>query len=296
MNQLGIFMNLWENNWDADHTYYIRKAARLGFDILEFQAQSLLDMSDERLREIKACADDNGITLTYSLGLDPRYDISSPDTSLQAAGVKYLSDIMRQMQKIDGRIISGVSYAGWGIPDGPINKEQRRDISVGNMQKLADVAADLGITYCVEAINRFEGLLINTAQEALDYVDRVDRSNVGILLDTYHMNIEEASLGDAIRLVGDRLTAFHMGENNRTCPGCGKGHIPWDEVFEALHDIHFRGQIVSEPFVMQGGEVGRSIFVWRDLLPNPTEEALDREAAQMLQFERDMLKKWNVGA
>ena len=77
MNKLGIFMNFWEKNWDADHEKYIRKVADIGFDILEFQAQPLLEMSDDKLRHLKRVADECGVELTYSLGLDPRYDVSS---------------------------------------------------------------------------------------------------------------------------------------------------------------------------------------------------------------------------
>ena len=79
MNQLGIFMNFWEKNWIADHAKYIKKVSKIGFDILEFQAQALLEMSNERIRELKRIADGEGVRLTYSLGLDPNYDVSSLD-------------------------------------------------------------------------------------------------------------------------------------------------------------------------------------------------------------------------
>lgn len=102
MNKLGIFMNFWEKNWDADHIKYIKKAAALGFDVLEFQAQPLLEMSDNRLAEIKACADANGIEITYSLGLDKKYDISSDDSTVRERGIHYLTDIMKQIHKMDG--------------------------------------------------------------------------------------------------------------------------------------------------------------------------------------------------
>ena len=72
-------MNFWEKNWDADHEKYIRKAKKIGFDILEFQAQPLLEMSDEKIRNLRKVADDVGIELTYSLGLDRAYDVSSLD-------------------------------------------------------------------------------------------------------------------------------------------------------------------------------------------------------------------------
>ena len=161
------------------------------------------------------------------------------------------------------------------------------------MKEIIKVAEDCGVTYCVEAVNRFETCLINTAKEALMYVEEIDSPNIGVLLDTYHMNIEEDNIGDAIRLVGaDRLKSFHTGDNNRRAPG--RGHINWDEVFGALADIGYEGRIVSEPFVMQGGEVGRDIHVYRDLIENPSEEAIDNEAKYLLDFERSMLEKYKI--
>jgi len=291
MNKLGIFMNFWEKNWDADHTKYIRKAAEIGYDVLEFQAQPLLEMTDEKLKSLKSLADEVGIELTYSLGLDPAYDVSSPDEKVRLGGVDYLKRIVEQIGKMDGKLLSGVSYAGWGTPSYILNdKRPLLENSFKSMREIIKTAEDNGVTYCVEAVNRFEGCLINTAQEALDYAAEIDSPNIGVLLDTYHMNIEENSIGDAIRLVGDKLTSFHTGENNRTAPG--KGHLDWDEIFKALSDINYKNRIVCEPFVMMGGEVGRDIHVFRDLIDNPSEKRIDEEAKYILEFEREMIKKW----
>jgi len=291
MNKLGIFMNFWENDLNADHAKYIRKAAKIGFDVLEFQAQPLLEMEDDKLKDLKKLADDVGIELTYSLGLDRRYDVSSPDESVRLGGVDYLKRIVEQIGKMQGTLLSGVSYAGWGTPDYVMNdKRPLWDNSIRSMREIINTAEDNGVTYCVEAVNRFETCLINTAEEALRYTDEIDSKNIGVLLDTYHMNIEENSIGDAIRLVGDRLTSFHTGENNRTAPG--RGHLDWDEIFGALRDIGYQNRIISEPFVMQGGEVGRDIKVFRDLIDNPCEERIDKEAEYLLNFERKMLAKY----
>lgn len=280
-NKLGIFVNFWQNTWKVDLKKYIEKAAKIGYDVLEFQAQALLDMSDGELSEIKKCAADNGIELTYSLGLDPAYDISSPDDTVRNGGIRYLTNIMTQIGKMEGKLLSGVSYAGWGVP-ADCDKEARLAHSIKSMQTLAKTAGDLGITYGIEAVNRFEGILINTAAEARDYVERVGSANVGILLDTYHMNIEEANIGDAIRTAGDLLVGFHVGENNRTCPG--RGHLCWSEIFGALKDVGYQGRIVAEPFIMTGGEVGNAIYLWRDLISDKSEASLDAEAAYMLNF------------
>ena len=293
MNKLGIFMNFWEKNWDADQSRYIKKAAKIGFDVLEFQAQPLLDMTDEKLKSLKSLADEVGIELTYSLGLDPAYDVSSPDEKIRLGGVDYLKRIVEQIGKMDGKLLSGVSYAGWGTP--PYVLDDKRPLlenSLKSMREIIKTAEDNGVVYCVEAVNRFEGCLINTAQEAIAYADEVGSKNIGILLDTYHMNIEENSIGDAIRLVGNRLTSFHTGENNRTAPG--RGHLNWDEIFGALAEIGYKNRIVCEPFVMQGGEVGRDIHVFRDLIADTSEESIDREAAYIIEFEKSMMQKYGM--
>lgn len=286
-------MNFWEKNWDADHKKYIKKVAEIGFDILEFQAQPLLEMSREHMRELVLLAEECGIELTYSLGLDRNYDVSSLDEKVRLGGVDYLKRIVERIGFMGGTLLSGVSYAGWGTPDN-FNGDKRPywENSIKSMKEIIKTAENCGVTYCVEAVNRFETCLINTAEEALKYVDEVGSPNIGVLLDTYHMNIEENNIGDAIRLAGNKLTSFHTGENNRTAPG--RGHLNWDEIFGALSEIGYKGRIVSEPFVMQGGEVGRDIHVYRDLVDNPSEARIDEEAKYLLNFEKSMLKNYNM--
>ena len=97
MNRLGMFVNFWAQSWDIDYRYYIDKMKKLGFDILEFQAQPLLDMTDDECRAIKRYADGQGIRLSYSLGLNKAYDIASLDPSVREAGIRYLSDIVRKI-------------------------------------------------------------------------------------------------------------------------------------------------------------------------------------------------------
>lgn len=233
--------------------------------------------------------------LTYSLGLDAAYDISSEDGAVRNLGIDYLNRIVERVGYMEGQIISGVSYAGWGcVPRNDLtgNKEPIVQRSVESMKKIVKTAEDYGVTYCVEAVNRFEGCILNTAEEAVDYVKRVDAPNIGILLDTYHMNIEENSFREAILTAGDMLKGFHTGDNNRRCPG--RGHINFDEIFSALAEIDYKGRIVSEPFVVKGGEVGRDIYVWRNLEADVSEETLDAEAKYLLAFEKDMMKKYNM--
>ena len=295
MNKLGIFVNFWEKNWACNLDKYIRKAGVIGFDVLEFQAQALLDMTKDKMDELKEAAEENGVELTYSIGLNPAYDVSSADESVRRGGIEYLKRIVERVGYMDGQIISGVSYAGWGcVPKDDLlgDKEALIQRSIDSMKQIVRTAADYNVDYCVEAVNRYEGCILNTAAEAVEYVKRVDAPNIGILLDTYHMNIEENSFREAILTAGDRLWGFHTGDNNRRCPG--RGHIDFDKVFSALAEVGYKGRIVSEPFVVKGGEVGRDIYVWRNLEDEVTEEALDAEARYLLAFERGMLRKYNT--
>lgn len=295
MNKLGIFVNFWEKKWGIDYRYYIDKVQKLGYDILEFQAQPLLEMTNEECRAIKKYADERGIKLSYSLGLNPKYDISNPDKEVRAGGIEYLSNIVRKIAVMEGELFSGVTYAGWGIPSYFVDEAEKEALycrSVESMKEVMKVAEKEGVTVCCEAVNRFESPLVNTAAEAIRYADLVDSKNIGIHLDTYHMNIEENNIGDAIRLVGKRLRHFHTGENNRNVPG--RGHLDWDEIFKALKDIDYKNDIVSEPFLMMGDEVGYDIRVWRPILENPTKERLDQEARFLLEFTKGMMKKYEM--
>ena len=222
-----------------------------------------------------------------------RYDISSADEATRRAGVQYLKDIVRKIAVQGGELFSGVTFAGWGVPKEFVDEAKKRalfDRSVASMREVMTVAEGEGVTICVEAVNRFESPLINTAQEAVAYVQTVDSPNVGVHLDTYHMNIEEDSIEDAIRYAAKYLRHFHTGENNRNVPG--RGHLDWEGIFRTLAEIGYRGDIVSEPFLMMGDEVGYDIRVWRPILDNPTEARLDSEAAFLLEFTRTMLRRY----
>ena len=295
MNKLGIFVNFWEQSWTINYKYYIDKVKKLGFDILEFQAQPLLEMTEAECRDIKKYADEMGVKLSYSLGLNPKYDVSNPDKAVRDGGVEYLSDIVRKIAVMEGELFSGVTYAGWGVPSYFIDEKEKEAItarSVDSMQKVMKVAEREGVTVCVEAVNRFESPVINTAKEAIAYADMVNSPNIGIHLDTYHMGIEEDNIGDAIRLVGKRLRHFHTGENNRNVPG--RGHLDWDDIFKALSDIDYKNDIVSEPFLRMGNEVGYDIRTWRNLQEGLNEEKLDSEALFLLEFTKTMLKKYRM--
>ena len=137
------------------------------------------------------------------------------------------------------------------------------------------------------SINRFETHILNTSEEGVEFVKEVDKDNVKVMLDTFHMNIEEVSIGDAIRHAGNLLGHLHTGECNRMVPG--KGRMPWREIGDALQDIKYDGNVVMEPFVRMGGQVGSDIKIWRDISRGASEEELDADAKRSVEFQRYML-------
>ncbi|MGE5606759.1 MAG: sugar phosphate isomerase/epimerase family protein [Bacteroidota bacterium] len=285
----GIYYAYWEQEWEADYKYYIEKAARLGFDILEIAASPLPEYSDKQLADLKACAADNGIILTVGHGPNPGQNLSSSDPKVRANAKAFFTDLLKRLYKMDIRIIGGALYSYWPVDyTQPIDKQGDWARSVESVHEIAGIAEDCGVNFCLEVLNRFENYLLNTAEEGVRFVKQVGHPNVKVMLDTFHMNIEEDSIGGAIRTAGAYLGHFHTGECNRRVPG--KGRVPWREIGEALHDIGYQGGVVMEPFVRMGGTVGSNIKVWRDISCGADENKLDRDAQEALDFSRYMLE------
>lgn len=284
----GIYYAYWEKEWEADYKYYIEKAAKLGFDILEIAASPLPYYSDKQLTELRDCAESNGIILTVGHGPSAEQNLSSSDPAVRANAKAFFTDLLKRLYKLNVKTIGGALYSYWPVDyTRTIDKKGDWERSVESVREIAKVAEACGVNYCLEVLNRFENYLLNTAEEGVDFVKQVDHKSVKVMLDTFHMNIEEDSIGGAIRTAGSYLGHFHTGECNRKVPG--KGRTPWGEIGEALRDIGYDGGIVMEPFVRMGGTVGTNIKVWRDISKGASEAKLDEDAREALNFSRYIL-------
>ncbi len=289
MNKVGIYFAYWCREWDADYIYYINKVSKLGFDTLEICPSPLVDLPREKIKDIKKAADDCGIDLTYCLGVPPQYDMASEDISIRTKGLEYMKKNIETVGALDGKYFGGILYSAWpgALSYGIDSKQDVLDRSIESMREVIKTAENCGVTLCMEVVNRFEQILLNTAKEAVAYVDAIESPNCKILLDTYHMNIEEDDFREAILTAGDRLGHFHIGETNRKTPGLGK--MDWDTITNALKEIGYKEHVVMEPFVKMGGGVGGDIKIWRDLSDNADEAKLDTDAANALAFIRSKL-------
>jgi D-psicose/D-tagatose/L-ribulose 3-epimerase len=289
----GIYYAYWEQEWEADYKYYIEKAAKLGFDILEIAASPISYYSDKQITELKACAAGNGIILTAGHGPSNEQNLSSSDPAVRRNAKVFFTNLLKRLYKLDIHLIGGAIYSYWPVDyTKPLDKKGDWERSVESVREIAKVAEDCGVDYCLEVLNRFENYLLNTAEEGVTFVKQVGHPSVKVMLDTFHMNIEEDSIGGAIRTAGAYLGHLHTGECNRKVPG--KGRVPWGEIGEALSDISYNGGVVMEPFVKMGGTVGSNIKVWRDISRGASEEKLDKDAQDALEFTRYMLENRNL--
>ncbi|WP_308578849.1 sugar phosphate isomerase/epimerase family protein [uncultured Oribacterium sp.] len=287
----GIYYAYWEKEWTGDYFKYIDKVKELGFDILEISCGAFKKdyTTDEQLLRIGEYAKEKGIILTAGYGPQKDENLASPDEAVQKNAIEFFKETLRKLHLMDIHILGGGLYSYWPVDfNSDINKERDFETSVKNMKLIAKYAEEYDITLGMEVLNRFEGYLINTCDECLRYVDAVGNNRVGVMLDTFHMNIEEDNIGDAIRKAGDKLVHFHMGERNRKVPG--KGTMPWAEIGQALRDINYQHAAVMEPFVLQGGRVGQDIKIWRNLLTDTSEAKLDADAKHSCEFVRHVFE------
>ena len=274
--KFGIHSGLWMARWTDDIAPIFATVADLGFDGVEI---SLLGMTDERAAALGRLAGDHGLEVTCSDGLSREADISSPDPEVRAAGMDYLRWAVRTTAAMGSRGLAGVIYAPWGVFD-PANKADRAKRSA---EAFADLDPDLerhDVTLGIEAINRFETDLVNTAEDAVALAAASGSPRVGVLLDTFHMNIEEKDIAAAIVSASDHLVHFHVSDNDRGVPG--SGHVPWAEVRRGLADIGYDRWIVAEMFVVAGNPASADLNIWRDIEPDAS-----RAAAQTLRFMRE---------
>ncbi len=282
MNRIGMHYGYWTQYWGSEPLQFVQRAKKCGFDILEVNAPKVTLMSDAERDVLRGAVADAGLSLTYSIGMTADMDLASEDTGTRQKGIAFLQKVARAMKYMGGTVLAGINYSSWPRKLLPgEDKQILTDRAIKGVREAIKAAEDNDVIFCVEVVNRFEQFIMNTAAEGIAFAERVGSPNCKILLDTFHMNIEEDSLRGSIVETGDWLGHFHLGETNRRPPG--RGRMPWPEIFGALREINYQGAVVMEPFLLPGGEVGRDISVYRDLLGSAD---LDEEAARSAQFIR----------
>lgn len=291
--KFGIGYGYWGldgNNWTCDYLEMADRISACGFDVFEIGAAHLHDMSDEEIDALKARGVEKNLYFTTNSGPAKEYDFASSSERVRAQALKWFEEVLVKMDRLGSRDLIGAIYSFWPSDFKETDKEKAWERSIEGLQKLAVTAEKLGITISLEVLNRNESYILTDCAEAKVYVDKVGSPAVKILLDTYHMNIEEDNMYQAIRNCGEYLGHFHVGECNRKLPR-ENNSINWPEIGQALRDIHYERSVVMEPFEKTGGQIGYDIRVWRDLSGGATEEELTEKAKKSLAY----LKKCCLG-
>jgi len=277
--QIGINAWVWIAPVSTDSfVELVPKVAEMGFDWIEVPIDGLTDLDYEVAGQVIA---EHGLGCNVCVAIGPDRDLIHPDQAIRDNGVAYVRHCIDAVKTLGGTNVGGPLYAAVGRLWQQTEDERAQDVDllVKQLSSLSSYAEEKGAVLCVEPLNRFETSFINLTSQVVEVVDRVDSPACKILLDTFHMNIEEKSLGDAIRLAGARLAHMHTCENDRGAPGTG--HVYWDDVARALHDIEYDGPLVIESFTNQIKTIARAAAIWR-----PFEVSQDELGRKGLHFLR----------
>lgn len=271
MNPIGV------NSWvfasppsDAAVVEMAPRVKAMGFDVLELGVEQPGDWDPARTADLLA-AQGLGAALCVAMGADK--DLTDP--ALVAGTREYLRYCIDAAATIGAGVVAGPLYT-------PVGKTWQMDAAeraatidrlLEGLRPLADHAGERGVRLAIEPLNRFETSFFNTAEQVAEVVDRLDSPAVGMLLDTFHMNIEEKDPAAAIRLAGDRLIHFHACGNDRGAPGADP--IPWQPIVAALREVGYDGALVIESFTPDNQTIARAAAIWRSLAPSQDALAAD---------------------
>lgn len=259
---IGCHGLVWTGSFDADGIRLaVRKTKEAGFDLIEFP---LMDPFSFDVEAAQAALKEHDLAVSASLGLSEATDVTSANPQVVAAGEALLIKAVDVLAELGGKHFCGVIYSAMKKYMEPVSDEgmasSRRAIA-----RVADHAAKRGVSVSLEVVNRYETNVLNTARQALDYVEEVNRPNLGIHLDTYHMNIEESDMFAPVLDAAPALRYVHIGESHRGY--LGTGTVDFDNFFKALGRVGYNGPIVFESFssAVVAPDLSRMLGIWRNL-------------------------------
>lgn len=261
---------LWTSPFDSSQTALIERIAALGFEAIE------LPVEDPALIDCTALAPviaDTGMKVHICGAFGPGRDLTDPDSAVRASTRGYLSSLMEIASALGAGFIAGPMYSRVGKAR-QLSEAERQcewDLAVSELHTVATEAGNRGLALAIEPINRFETDLVNTAADAVRMVRDIAHPAAKMMIDTFHMTIEESNLGDAIRHAGKDLLHVQVSENHRGVTGTGL--TPWTDFRDALHDIDYQGSIVIESFTPDNRDLAGAVCIWKRFTANQDEFA-----------------------
>jgi len=263
---------------DTDRFDYARE---VGFDLIEVCIEDPALLSAEALN---AASERTGLPISICGAFGPDRDVSHENPDVRQSGIDYLKTCVDMAEAVGSPHVAGPMYSATGKARllTPAERDEQRLWAVASLREVAAYAGEKGVALAIEPLNRFETDLVNTVAQGVELVGLIGLPNVGLMLDTFHMNIEEKDMGDAIRFAGSNVFHFQVSENDRGTPGTG--HNDWAGTWQALDDIGYSGSIVIESFLPDVKEIAKAVSLWR-----PWAESMDALARDGLAFLREKL-------
>ncbi|CAL8467552.1 g7090 [Coccomyxa elongata] len=270
-NLVGIHSGVFVGDWrpqDAERA--VKGAKDAGFDLIELNLSVPEEVDADLTKQLLEKYD---LQASGSLGLSRATDISSNDVEVRKNGIKLLSGAIKALKVVGGKYFVGVNFGAMDKYREPLTAEQWKHC-VASLKEVAAEAADYGIEYGLEVVNRYETNILNTAQQAKELIGDIGMDNVTIHLDTYHMNIEENSMEQAIQAAGDKLGYIHIGESHRGY--LGTGSVDFQGLFRGLAASGYTGPLTFESFssAVVSPSLSNTLCVWRDLWDDPDDLAV----------------------
>ena len=278
--KIGINTLLWSARVGQAELERLPSLRAAGFDGVEVP---IFDPREFPAAALRRAVEREGLACTAVTILPRGCGLGDADGAARRRAEEHIRAVIRAAADAGIALLSGPMYSPVGHLPGRRRTTDEWALTVESWQRLAPVAADAGLTIGIEPLNRFETYFLNTAADGALFCDAVAHPAVGLLFDTFHANIEDKSIGGALRDAARHIKHLHTCENDRGVPGTG--HVDWDGFFAAVADIGYDGWLTIESFGFALGELSAAAAIWRDLASTP-----DAIASEGLEFLRKRLR------
>ncbi len=275
--KFGVYGLLWTPKLTGGEMFVLEKTKKMGFDGIEVSLiPSLIDSVPTA--DFRKAGKDLGIEFVTSTGLDAQTNIISGDPKIRRKGIDFLKKCVDKAAELGADVVAGVQYAPWAVFTGTWRTKDEIKYSVEALKEASEYAGKSKITFALEPVNRYEGYFLNTAEQGRELLKQIGSPYAKLHLDTFQMNIEEASMYEAIKATGKDLWHFHVCASYRGVPGTDL--IDWQKVFKALKEIDYQRWMVIESFAPDNPDIVKNVSIWRQLAPSP--DAIAKEGLAFL--------------
>lgn len=248
----------------------------MGFDYVEIPVEDP-DLIDAK--KVGQALKDHQLLPVVCGAFGPSRDLTSEDTSLHDNCFGYIEKCMEMCNEWGAGFLAGPMYSAVGKARlvSPEQKKKEWELAVSNLRKVCGMAGERGLEIALEPLNRFESDLVNTAEDVVRLVNDISHPAAKILLDGFHMSIEERNMETAVRTAGDKLIHVQVSENYRGTPGTGQ--TDWQGLKRGLQAVDYRGTVSIESFTPEVQELAGAVCIWK-----PLADSQDAFATNGLQF------------